>query len=242
MHFLAYVILRDSELEQGIEAAVAARLVPHMNAPTEPRQITCTCVARRARDTAETEAELRFRHLEFVPPIARPFAECSDDECNVIAAAWLAHHAERTRWVETRAAGMAPDPDPECYGCSGSGTQTTTANPNRRCDGYEIGGRWLGLFQEFDPADAELVTCERCQGTGHVAEYEFCGRCAGGEVPRNPAALVRASIATRARALETLAEVLPDLVIGTDAGAHARDSNFLNIDGQYLQHGETEVA
>jgi len=63
---------------------------------------------------------------------------------------------------------MYNKPDPECEDCNGTGQRTTTYNPKSQWDWYEIGGRWTGMYSDYDPYKdpANQEVCWLCNGSG----------------------------------------------------------------------------
>lgn len=63
---------------------------------------------------------------------------------------------------------MKNKPNPDCANCNGTGEYETTYNPNSKWDWYQIGGRWTGLFSDYDPTKDErnYSECNFCNGTG----------------------------------------------------------------------------
>jgi len=73
--------------------------------------------------------------------------------------------------------------DGSAEGCGGTGVTTSTYNPQSQWDWYTIGGRWSGMFSDYDPSTdpRNLETCTRCSGSGfdpHALE-EKCPKCEG---------------------------------------------------------------
>jgi uncharacterized membrane protein len=107
---------------------------------------------------------------------------------------WMALIAPWRRAYKAALAAALPDvkPDPECEGCGGAGYFETAANPNRKWDWYQIGGRCSGALDGYDPErdPTNREPCSLCQGTGQStvpAAPGDCPQCQGqGTVPKWP--------------------------------------------------------
>ncbi len=68
--------------------------------------------------------------------------------------------------------GSGDFPDGDCHACGGKKQTETVRNPEGRWDWYQIGGRWTGHFDGYDPAKDpdNMETCEICNGRGSLLD------------------------------------------------------------------------
>lgn len=188
-HFPVLVLHRPEQTVDELLAPFDSELeVPEHEEP-------CQCVQEAAWDLARIEAEAQTE-----PPSARrqqEFREAHGEELEqllgsrspdvargrqlneqwlAIGAAWRrAYNAALDRAMRSATA------DPDCSDCQGTGRVRTTSNPNAKWDWYEVGGRFTGVLDGYDPtADPEnWETCYLCGGTGQRTDIVVEGGCNG---------------------------------------------------------------
>lgn len=66
-------------------------------------------------------------------------------------------------------------PDPDCVECNGTGIVQSTYNTESKWDWWTVGGRWTGLFSDYDPTKdpANLEVCTLCCGTGDRDDWVY---------------------------------------------------------------------
>lgn len=194
-HFLTVVLVPAAKNHEQAEAAVTELLAPYSeNLEVPEYQKRCWCVGQLADDAAHDAADsvatwdqLResFNQKYPVSDGKHPF-DLPEDEQEARDAAWTALIAPRVAAHEKALLGhpMAEKPDPDCTSCDGRGVYTSTSNPKAQWDWWQIGGRWTGTFDGYDPNKdpANVETCDLCAGTGKRSDMtvkDGCNGCAG---------------------------------------------------------------
>jgi hypothetical protein len=191
-HFFTLVLVPEGT--PAVKAAVAYLLAPFdQNLEVhEDEVLECDCVHLRAFEKAELEAASRFGGIdqlrerfaaEYVLPEEN---EGESDRCR--QKAWTEFVKDKSERYEdrTRILLKSAGPDPECEDCAGTGVITTWHNSDTQWDSWQIGGRWTGVFTDYDPeADPKnLKTCSSCGGTGTYTNLQDglsseCHQCNG---------------------------------------------------------------
>ena len=162
-HFSLYVLV--SQGTKNIDAAVGHALAPYdEELAVDGYEVDCYCIGATARragnDAANAARNIDALRTEYW---AKPEHERPEWED------WIRPWREVADAVEREHA-LCGRPDPDCEDCMGSGTRTTTSNPNGRWDWYQIGGRWTGALSEgaYDPelAPENITSCSLCGGSG----------------------------------------------------------------------------
>jgi len=147
-HFLLGVILPEKVERKAVRAYVEKVLEPYdENMEVAPYARPCGCGEWRAQQRADAiaaeETGLTWDALRETFRL-KPEEERTQE-------AWTEHVAS-LREAEKRAlARMEQKPDPDCSECHGRGTYTSTYNPNRKWDWWQIGGRWDGVLRGKEP-------------------------------------------------------------------------------------------
>jgi hypothetical protein len=191
-HFAVLVLHRPNQ-------TVDELLAPYHSELEGPeREKACICVEmtawRRARAAADAAMGSKFARS------SQQFQEAHEEELDRLLRTrppdvargkqlneeWLALTAP---WRRARDAALGPamadaKPEPGCEFCGGTGRHRTSSNPNEKWDWYEVGGRYTGVLDSYDPtADPDnWETCRLCHGTGQRTDMVVesgCNLCHG---------------------------------------------------------------
>ena len=168
-HFCTLAIIPRDTID--VEGAVAKLLAPYdENIGVGEYKKECWCKGRVARnvgyETAEQEAPStieQYRKAYWAIEGEKPdWEEWTKD--------WreIAERAEKEHPLFEKF-------DPECEDCGGSGIRSTTYNPKSKWDWWQIGGRWTGSLDEYEPEkDLENQEwCSFCAGTGNRSDATY---------------------------------------------------------------------
>lgn len=181
-HFAMLVLVKDDEAtRENIDQQLAVIMEPFSeNKEVAEYDDDCSCVGFAARVDARRAADADFAKAHGIElKSERPMddirkwfhdsnADVSEDERE---SRWKDQVAnpltELQHGYETRHA-MYNKPDPACEECHGSGKVKSNYNPNSKWDWYEIGGRWTGSLDGYDPEKDpdNIENCPICNGTG----------------------------------------------------------------------------
>jgi hypothetical protein len=170
-HFAVGVILpKNFSLNSSreiIEQYLTGAMAPFdENLEAEEREEDCWCSGQKAELEARESAKktigksIEDYREEFHK---RPEAERTDENWKVLIKPLLDAEAKALE-----AHPLKGKPAPDCEECEGKGTRRTTYNQDSQWDWYQVGGRWTGLLDGYDPEKdpANLKTCYLCSGTG----------------------------------------------------------------------------
>lgn len=192
-HYFALVIVPKDTT--NVEVAVSKAMAPfNENLKISGfRLVACDCIGHIAIRSAEEKAngivgDLDTLRAEFDKMHPTPGPEFANLWGKAIAP-WvkLEKKFEKTHPLYKK-------PDPKCGDCSGTGKMKTTRNPKGYWDWYQIGGRWSGVLDGYDPETNPLNTeeCGHCRGTKLNNGSETpCAYCEGkGVTPKWPTSWV----------------------------------------------------
>lgn len=162
-HFVTLVLVPDdllAEHDGDTEQAVAALMERYdENREVDPHSEECPCAHMATRKAAIEEASQvlnlstardAFWERHDVKALQRArddqhldneLRAAADDKINVAWAETIKPYVDAENAALDR---LKPDekPSPDCETCAGTGTETTTYNPDSKWDWHVIGGRW----------------------------------------------------------------------------------------------------
>jgi hypothetical protein len=172
-HFYTMVLIPNTV---DVESAVDNLLAPYSENPkVKAYQETCWCVEHNARNRAEEIADRKFGTFdslreEFGRTYTRAVGVSNDEAYWAEQEAWSKLIRPRVNMVEelSREFLMDAEPDPNCEECKGTGSYTSTYNPKAKWDWYQIGGRWTGVLDNYNPEKdpKNQEPCPYCKTTG----------------------------------------------------------------------------
>ena len=150
-HFATLVLINKEDLTEDGNAnpAIDCLLAPfNEGIEVDGYEEDCYCVngtaSRDARDMAEIEygkgvSELREEFWAIEEEGRKAWDEFTKD-----------FQAIQDRLMKEHK--LYNKADEDCEECEGTGTRTSTYNPDSQWDWYQIGGRWTGYYSNYDPA------------------------------------------------------------------------------------------
>ena len=176
-HFMAYVIIPKDEAKtrRKIETILTRMLAPYNeNTKVKPYKQACPCVGMEARSAAREAAfaahgtinELRasfyeradIAKLENERRAALTLLQNGDESAastfeeleDRVQQEWnkVIEPVQKTENAAFEAHSLRNTPDKGCEDCSGSGTMTSTYNPQSKWDYWRVGGRWDGFITQ----------------------------------------------------------------------------------------------
>lgn len=180
--------------KEGFDDFVTSRMAPfYEGAEVAPYEATCSCVGEVARTAAHKAVIKKFgTGIERREDWGKFLRTCNEqrvkdnlstldnaEEIDIWQKLYMKPMEDYQRKIFL-AHKMKDKPDPTCgfdkdgkrfedlSGCGGTGKYTTTANPQGYWDYWQIGGRWTGRLDKYDPTkdEANIQTCDLCKGTG----------------------------------------------------------------------------
>lgn len=180
-HFATLVILEPNVSQGKLEDVLSERLAPFdENKEVEEYERDCWCRGRLARKRVDEllaremgsweEAKRKFNSKHKLPEglhskeLSRACQEQDELYRQLVAKPRIKRERELLAIV-----GGENDPDPNCDECHGSGHYPSQYNQLSKWDWWQIGGRWTGSLDGYDPeTDPENIeVCDLCHGTGY---------------------------------------------------------------------------
>lgn len=184
-HFCTFVLVEDSgNNRRSVEAKIANLLYKYNeNLEMAEHDEECWCVGSTARDAAFNACQEKFGSLDTIRekywntinsmisvPIDSVEAHFNAREEATKQYKWETYMAEWNTFEKQIEAEhpLYKKPSPDCEECNGTGTYKSTSNQHAKWDWYQIGGRWSGMLDSYDPATDpnNIEMCWICQGTG----------------------------------------------------------------------------
>lgn len=173
-HFVIAVALTESEYDGGdCEYAIEEKIkLFDENMEVAPYKTECWCVNREAINESEKQAqrELGWDWKAVRERFWEENSGKSEDETDRIWGEIIKPYCDRRDKLASEHP-MHNKPKDGCENCQGTGEYLTTYNPESKWDWWVIGGRWDGIFEEYDRLPdknaaygEELVTHTVCWG------------------------------------------------------------------------------
>lgn len=161
-HFVMGVIVPKNV--ENVDQYIDNLLAPYdEQLEVAPYMTRCYCVGDIARKDAHNIASKSTKSIE----------QCRDEY-------WKMPELDRPEWDEfikpyitakDEAFNKHPlkdSPDGDCEECHGTGEYSTTYNEDSHWDWFQVGGRWTGMWADYDPSTDpdNIEECATCNGTG----------------------------------------------------------------------------
>lgn len=172
-HFYTMVLIPNT---LDVESVVEYLMAPYSeNLMVNAHKEICWCVEHSAGDKAREIADQEFGSIdslrdEFRRTFTKSVNGSEDDNLWEEQEAWSKFSRPRVRREEDLSRELLKEtkPDPSCEDCGGRGFYYTHSNPKSKWDWYQIGGRWSGILDNYNPTEDPLnqEPCGYCRATG----------------------------------------------------------------------------